>query len=245
MIHCSCLFRKTYARIIPEAFCRRLVRAILTKTLVTRNRALSCPEALRHQGPTDRYPSAWCRRVSGGFAVQIDLRSHPNGSAGREAGTPPARPPLLYSPFRSISYIYLRISLFYERPALFASLNYRKNVLPVITPVDRPISRCRMHMRWICVVYRWCRQRSDRLVVIPRASVKRSFWCNVMLWVLRGAMRVEPYNASERIINNDAKNSSLFLLSNGDARIFRIISSEKGRLTYHFVPFYRKSLKIV
>lgn len=71
-------------------------------------------------------------------------------------------PPLLYSPFRSISYIYLRISLFYERPALFASLNYRKHVLPVITPVDRPISRCRMHMRWICVVYRWCRQRSDR-----------------------------------------------------------------------------------
>lgn len=67
--------------------------------------------------------------------------------ARAQSGAPLLAPnSLLHSPFRTTSYIYLRISLFYERPALFASLNYRKHVLPVITPVDRPTSRCRMQV---------------------------------------------------------------------------------------------------
>lgn len=92
----------------------------------------------------------WLRAaVPAGFLSQIDLRSHPSepprggwraaawpGSPRATRGLHHPRPPR-HSPFRTTSYIYLRISLFFDWPALFASSSYRKHVLPVITPADR------------------------------------------------------------------------------------------------------------
>lgn len=101
------------------AGCRRwtAVSAILT------NVSHKEPSAILSWGDVTRRarhgPSAWCRRAGGGSVVQIDLRSHPNGDPqGARPIHPllPARAPFLHTPFRTTSYIYLRISLFYERP---------------------------------------------------------------------------------------------------------------------------------
>jgi hypothetical protein len=66
---------------------------------------------LSRGGVTPRAP-ACCRRVDGGSIAQIDLRSHPSGSAGREsASLPPSCTPPLFTLQNHIIHLFTHLSV--------------------------------------------------------------------------------------------------------------------------------------